>query len=275
MIAAGKLLFERKPRKSSSDPVDAEHSADFKDDFSANPVQSARKTMFEVIREETFRDASLPNNTVPRRAFTNETLEGWEKGTMLSDEDRLVLGRLYRDASSVIEFGLGESTKIAAYVGVPRYVGVDSDAAWISTARAESRMDHFRFFFADIGKTRQVGHPVDNRLKKIPYDYQIMPLVGETEAFDVYVIDGRYRIACACVSLLHALSCNGDMEKIRFAFHDYSRQMYHAFEAVADVVIRTPPTPQNSGALGVLKAKRNVTEEEIYKLWEANRWENW
>ena len=64
----------------------------------------------------------------------------------LSDVDRQVLGNLYFKANSVFEFGLGESTLIAAKTGVPRYSGVDSDPNWVSNTRKEAGMDHFRFY---------------------------------------------------------------------------------------------------------------------------------
>ena len=74
-------------------------------------------------------------------------------GGGLDDSDRDLLARIYFNASSVFEFGLGESTHIAAYVGVPRYSGVDNEVVWVGKARDGAKLDHFRFSFSDTGKT--------------------------------------------------------------------------------------------------------------------------
>jgi hypothetical protein len=70
---------------------------------------------FDVIKETLYKEASkAAKNT--RKKFT---LDGWERGTGgLDDDDRLVLGELYYNATSVFEYGLGESTRIAAATGV-------------------------------------------------------------------------------------------------------------------------------------------------------------
>ena len=51
------------------------------------------------------------------------------------------------------------------------FSGVDSDANWVATARDNSKASHFRFLFADIGKTGAWGTPEDFSLAKIPYNY--------------------------------------------------------------------------------------------------------
>lgn len=82
----------------------------------------------------------------------------------MDDADRLTLGDLYYNANSVFEYGLGESTLIAAHTGVPRYAGIDSDAEWVAQARKNSKLDHFRFNFADIGAIQAWGNPIDESL---------------------------------------------------------------------------------------------------------------
>eukprot|EP00581_Thalassiosira_minuscula_P020120 CAMPEP_0183719400 /NCGR_PEP_ID=MMETSP0737-20130205/12357_1 /TAXON_ID=385413 /ORGANISM="Thalassiosira miniscula, Strain CCMP1093" /LENGTH=270 /DNA_ID=CAMNT_0025949117 /DNA_START=71 /DNA_END=880 /DNA_ORIENTATION=+ len=180
----------------------------------------------------------------------------------LRETDRLLLGKLYYNAKSVFEFGLGESTHIAAHVGVPRYSGIDSDASWVTYARdGIFGNDHFRFYFADIGKTGLWGYPNNTALGKIPYDYQIAPLAAEMEAFDVYLVDGRYRVACAAVSFLHAMDRGGDMSEVMVGMHDTDhRPAYKKIKDVADVV-------RSSERLWVLKLKPDVTEEDLLKLW--------
>ena len=216
--------------------------------------------MFQRIQNQLYDKATNSSKVNPeRRPFT---LDGWEFGSGgLSDEDRILIGEYYRNASSVFEFGLGESTKIAAHVGVPRYSGVDSDAVWVSTAR-DASMDHFRFTFADIGQTKLWGKPVNAFLPKVQYNYQIAPLLIESLPFDFYMVDGRYRVACACLSLLHAMSRGGDMSKVLVAIHDSWRGIYFQyFGKVAEIV-------EKSDRLNVYKLRSGVTENDIFDVWE-------
>mmetsp|Transcript_22081 Transcript_22081/g.47394 ORF Transcript_22081/g.47394 Transcript_22081/m.47394 type:complete len:323 (+) Transcript_22081:156-1124(+) len=194
----------------------------------------------------------------------------------LGDSDRLLLASLYRNATSVFEFGLGESTHIAAWVGVPRLAGVDSSAVWVDRARSGPGKDHFRFAFADVGELGQYyGRPKNESLKKIPYSYQSGPLNNEMRAFDLYLVDGRYRVATACASFLHALGRDGDdggdaSSRVRVLVHDWKRGGkadwgYWVLEEIADVVLK-------SELLAVLRLKTNATEDAILRMWERHMW---
>ena len=112
--------------------------------------KSSLVSKFDEIRQMLYKKAISTSS----KSSTNRTkfsLEGWnETNGGLDDADRITLGELYYNAESVFEFGLGESTLIAASTGVPRYSGIDSDPVWIAQARADSKKDHFRFNFGDI-----------------------------------------------------------------------------------------------------------------------------
>lgn len=235
-------------------------------DISQAPQEPVLKmSSFDKMHKELHKYAAAPNQNVEKKKY--EIGVSVERGSGgLRDTDRTLLADIYSSVDSVFEFGLGESTKIAAWVGVPRYVGVDSDAAWVTNIRDEVNMDHFRFVFADIGATGFVGRPKNEHLQKIPLSYQSSPLNDEMEAFDFYLIDGRYRVACACASMLHAMSRGGDMKKVMFGFHDYFRGHYHQLESVADIV-------KKSERLRVFQVKPNTTEHDIYQMWENNLWE--
>ena len=106
------------------------------------------------------------------------------------------MAKYYYEAKSVFEFGLGESTKIAAHINVQFYKGMDTDAAWVGSAR-DNAPDHFRFEFGDIGSTIEWGNPATPFLPKAPMDYTIQSLATEPKPFDIYMVDGRYRVASA------------------------------------------------------------------------------
>ena len=219
---------------------------------------------FDEIRTIKYEDATYIDNstTTPTRARYSLD-QGWERGSGgLDDADRQTILDLYYNATSVFEWGLGESTKMAAKVGVPRYAGIDSDVTWVGKARdtaAQEHMGHFRFYFADIGATIVWGRPKDKTLKKIFYDYTVAPLTSEFKPFDVYMVDGRFRIACACIAFLHALKYGADMDKVRVAVHDNDQNRFRHYQRImniADIVIKNQK-------LWVYKLNPNTTEEMI------------
>lgn len=222
-------------------------------------------SLFDKMHKELHKRAALPNHSAERKKYeVGVSIPRGDGGLM--DSDRELLAEIYSSADSVFEFGLGESTKIAAWVGVPRYVGVDSHANWVTNTRKEVNMDHFRFIFADIGDTVQYGKPKNDKLQKIPLSYQSAPLNDEMEAFDFYLVDGRYRVACACSSMLHAMSRGGNMAEVMVGVHDYynmGRDEYHELEQIGDVV-------RKADRLAVFKVKSNTTELDIYQMWEKN-----
>jgi hypothetical protein len=186
------------------------------------------------------------------------------KGTGgLLDADREVIGELYFNANSVFEFGVGESTAIAAATNVPRYTGVDNDAQWVSNARALAP-DRYRFYFADVGETKLWGFPANGSLAKMSYDYQIAPLLTELEPFEVYTVDGRWRVACVMTCFLHAIHTGGNLTTTRVYLHDYSKRKaaYNTVETVATI--------EKSSGLGVILALKNsATEVDLYNAWEV------
>ena len=180
--------------------------------LSSSLFDEAAQHLFEIATSSTTNtdtDNTLSSSS-KRKEFPTDVNE-WKAMNLttaggLSDNDRKALGKIYGTANSIFEYGLGESTSIAAYVGVPRYSGVDSDPHYVSQARTLAP-DYFRFYFADIGPTQDWGHPTNKKLRKNKFNYQVSSLLSEkNKPFDVYMIDGRYRLPCVLISLLHAAS---------------------------------------------------------------------
>lgn len=208
----------------------------------------------------------------------------------LSDWDRVKIAEIYGHAGSVFEYGLGESTKLAAGAGVPRYAGTDSIAQWVATAR-DGSPEHFRFSLADVGSTRAWGRSNNPHAPKNALNYQVAPLFVEGEAFDVYMVDGRWRAACALVALLHASWARGHRgggapdeprAKPLILIHDFVepgksvhcgppptncnaqriRSTYHRVKEVADMV------DHSGNKLAVFRRKANATDAQILELWK-------
>ena len=86
------------------------------------------------------------------------------------------------------------------------------------------------------------------------------PLIGETEPFDVYMVDGRYRQACLLLSFLHASAQGADHSHTKVLIHDCWRPHYHLADHLLDLQTR-------SRKLCVYKRKSNATDEAIYSEW--------
>ena len=90
-----------------------------------------------------------PTSSSGRKHFDHVSLLSWKRGSGgLQDSDRILLAKYYNVANSAFEFGLGESSKIAAYTNMPNFKGVDSDPVWVGIAR-DMAPSHFRFEFLD------------------------------------------------------------------------------------------------------------------------------
>ena len=164
----------------------------------------------------------------------------------------------------------GESTFIAAHVNVPRYAGVDADADWVvKTREIVKYRPHFRFHFSDIGRTRAFSFPTKSHNKNF-YNYQIESLMAELEPFDFYLIDGRYRVACAIMSFLHAMKYGADMTKVRVGIHDNDkvRRGYHVMKRLANVRIERKK-------LWVYELMKNTTEDDLFNLYHEIKFNTW
>eukprot|EP00287_Rhodomonas_sp_CCMP768_P010016 CAMPEP_0196731688 /NCGR_PEP_ID=MMETSP1091-20130531/11305_1 /TAXON_ID=302021 /ORGANISM="Rhodomonas sp., Strain CCMP768" /LENGTH=356 /DNA_ID=CAMNT_0042074839 /DNA_START=76 /DNA_END=1146 /DNA_ORIENTATION=+ len=236
------------------------------------------RTAFEIATGMSFDCVARATNvSKARKDFKVRSWKGKGNGG-LRDEDRELLGKLYRKANSLFEFGLGESTYIAAEVGMPRYAGLDSDAAYVQMVR-ERVPGRFRLYLGDIGHTAAWGHPKLPKLAKNIFDYQAAALSAEPEAFDVYMVDGRFRAACALMALLHASARGGDPAKVRVLIHDYRtrRDKYKIVEKAAFIAdsswnLKASGRPGGKqGELVVLQRREDVSDSFILHLWHMTK----
>jgi hypothetical protein len=247
--------------------VDSSDSHQF---YTGTPPSKAVKKPFDQIVEKAYHIAFDNLKDPPSNSFNLSTWRGQQTEGGLKDKDRIMVAAEYAAADSVFEYGLGESTYIANHVGVKRYAGVDSDAVYVGMAR-EKVSDHFRFYLADIGATKSWGYPAQ-KLDKQVLDFQLAPLIVEPHAFDVYMVDGRFRFPCVVASFLHAAARGGDRSKVKVMLHDCTfdasqqvvarkrRKNYHA----ADHLLKL----SHSGAfLCVYTRRETTTDEQLLELW--------
>ena len=135
----------------------------------------------------------------------------------MSDDEIACYRRHLARASSVVEFGVGGSTVLAAEIPVGTLHAIDSDPAWIDAVTkhpaVQRLIDDGRafFFHANIGAVGAWGKPTDRDRPISCAEYARLPCSDP----DLIFIDGRFRVACAMQALL---STGGDTV---IAIHDF------------------------------------------------------
>jgi hypothetical protein len=136
---------------SMSDPYylgDTYCDCDDDDAAVAHRVASSVSSAFDRMVSQSYQAVASDESQTPRDRNDLASFERAEVHGGLMPEDLIMLNKTYSSTQSLFEYGLGESTFLASHLGVPRYAGVDSDAAWVSQARDKS-LQNFRFYFGE------------------------------------------------------------------------------------------------------------------------------
>lgn len=154
------------------------------------------------------------------------------------------------------EFGAGGSTVLAAAHAKTSVVSVDSSQHWLDEVgrSCTGHRTEPELVFKDIGALGPWGYPVDNAARARWPDYHagVWDLLSSLDA-DLYMIDGRFRVACVAQIVLR---CRPDA---LIGFHDFSsRPQYHVVHeiareiAVAEDMSFFQPMPGMRGRAGAI-----------------------
>ncbi len=145
-----------------------------------------------------------------------------EEGALVTEE--------YTRAESILEYGSGGSTVLAARATHAKVLSVESDRVWVDNLKAfldgiGTDPERVVLHWCDIGPTGKWGYPSDERnWRKYPA-YAFCPWEEFDISPDLVLIDGRFRLACLAATLLHAT------KQTTVLFDDYkNRPVYHAAE---------------------------------------------
>lgn len=151
----------------------------------------------------------------------------------MSEAEFRLFENVVRCARRYVEFGAGGSTCLAASLVEGPVVSVDSSTEWLDeVARACASRPGWtqpRLLHADIGPTGDWGRPTDPTTRDRWPGYHEAPwTISGTESADLYMVDGRFRVACAMQVLLR---CRPDAVLV---MHDFSsRREYHVVRGFA------------------------------------------
>lgn len=147
----------------------------------------------------------------------------------LPEAEAKLLRAHYAAADTILEYGSGGSTVLAAELGKTVF-SVESDAGWSdmmdSYFTANPPKGRVHLHPVDIGKTGKWGMPVnENGWRK----YRHYPVsVWDREDFrqpDLILIDGRFRAACLLTAMMRTT------RPVTVLFDDYAeRKVYHTVE---------------------------------------------
>ena len=193
-------------------------------------------------------------------SYTPTSIKGFVNpfsGGGMSKDEQDFLEQTYRHSTSIFEWGMGSSSALANYVGVNTLVSVDSYLKWVKKTKSVVNNDNYRFQYVNIGDVGAYGVPIGPQ--SISWLDYSMKVNDETKPFDIYLVDGRFRVACACMALLHGRADSYVM------IHDFQREHYQEILQVADKV-------EQIGILVKLK-KKTGTDSALQDMWEKYKYD--
>ncbi len=123
----------------------------------------------------------------------------------MPEEECQALTAALQSAQSYLEFGMGGSTVLAAWLGVPQIVSIDSSEKWIENVASQiapiQSSSQIELLHAPIGETLEWGFPKDTQMQSQWPGYYSKPWRVAHDP-DLVLIDGRFRVPCFLYSLL-------------------------------------------------------------------------
>lgn len=177
----------------------------------------------------------------------------------MSPAERNLFKKSLKKAQHYFEFGSGGSTVWAVKEGL-LVKGVESDAKWVNALK-DRLGEKCQVEAVDIGPTKEWGFPVSmQQASKFPaYSKAIHQ---HQQAFDLILVDGRFRVACAMAAIQHILEHSEEPQEARIFIHDFwNRPQYHAVLEFLDVV-------EKAETAGLFKVKSGLDKTAISGIWD-------
>eukprot|EP00939_MAST-03C_sp_MAST-3C-sp1_P000699 g699.t1 len=205
----------------------------------------------------TFLFGSRQGNVYKENRGTTKAL--FEQADGMTSRERECLRDAYdQENVRVFEWGMGSSTQLAAACGVVRLVAVDSAEAWVDKIR-KNVPEMYELVHVNIGPTGEWGYPLDSSKRDMWSAYSLaVDDLAQEGLFDVFLVDGRFRVACALRAMLHNPNA-------RIFVHDFERKAYRPLLRYSDV-------KQRVGVLAELTRKAGVEDGVLLEAWEEHRY---
>ena len=153
------------------------------------------------------------------------------------DETKLMFSELISKSKCYLEYGSGGSTLYSLKKSnVSHVYSVESDAVFTNillSVLTEEERSRLSLVATDIGETGSWGFPVDQSGAHSYWSYpsSVWEMIARLDNYpDLILIDGRFRVACFLISLIHA------REDTIIIFDDfYDRDHYQIVKNFLDV----------------------------------------
>ncbi|WP_370210759.1 O-linked N-acetylglucosamine transferase, SPINDLY family protein [Alloalcanivorax venustensis] len=182
----------------------------------------------------------------------------------MSEAEKALFKKSLERAGRYFEFGSGGSTVWACQAGLTVH-GVESDAAWVDGLK-QRLGEACQVHAEDIGPTKEWGFPVSDAAR------HRFPAYGEAihrhdQAFDLILVDGRFRVACVLNAIRHTLNVADRPGDTRLFIHDFwNRPHYHA-------VLEFLVEEESAETAGVFRIAENIDPERMDAVLEAYRFQ--
>ena len=184
---------------------------------------------------------------------------------VMTDNEKELLKKYLTKSNRYLEFGLGGSTIFALIHTQIPVISIDTNIPWIDFMKkykivSQNLGNRLEIFHFDIGPTKSWGFPVDETHKeKFPdFSSKIFELISADD-FDMILIDGRFRVACALQVILKRYH---NPQNLRILIHDYSfREEYKLVEKYLEVI-------ENQDSLFVFKIRSDIEIDEVQKEYD-------
>jgi hypothetical protein len=148
----------------------------------------------------------------------------------MTTEETALYVSFVRNSRDYVEFGAGGSTVIASRFVTNSILSIDSAQGWLDQVgiACASSPTIPQLEFIDIGPTGDWGHPIDPSTKsRWPEYHSAIWRFPQSSNADLYLIDGRFRVACFAQI---ALRCKSTAI---IGIHDFgSRAAYHCIREI-------------------------------------------
>ncbi len=184
---------------------------------------------------------------------------------LMADAEVALLTSFLRQSRRYFEFGCGGSTFVASRTVAGRVTAVDSSAPWLErmreACRGEGGRAELNLIHVDIGPVGELGMPVDPATRdRWPAYYEtVWRHPGSLDA-DLFLVDGRFRVACFMKTLLN---CSPDAV---IMIHDFTRPYYQVIRQVAREIASVD-------SLSAFLPKPGQSRELIADILERHRFE--
>ncbi len=182
----------------------------------------------------------------------------------MSEAEKALFRKSLERAGRYFEFGSGGSTVWACQAGLTVH-GVESDAAWVEGLK-QRLGDACQVLAEDIGPTREWGFPASD-VARHRFPAYSEAIHRHDQAFDLILVDGRFRVACVLNAIRHTLTVSERPGDTRLFIHDFwNRRHYHA-------VLEFLVEEESAETAGVFRIGENIDPERIAAVLEEYRFQ--